>query len=101
MKPLFSAVYKFTVKPGHEERFRDAWRRLTEAIYARHGSLGSRLHRGQDGVWFAYAQWPSRQVWAEARTLPSADATAGAQMRECLDGPIDVVVGEACDDLLR
>ena len=98
---MFVALYTFTVKAGSEDKFRDAWGCLTEAIFATHGSRGSRLHFGEGGIWFAYAQWPSREVWEQARAQPSANAEASADMRECLAGPIETLLGEVCDDLLR
>ena len=29
---MYVAVYRWTVKPGYEEQFREAWRRGTRAI---------------------------------------------------------------------
>ena len=35
---------------------------MTEALRVTGGSLGSRLHRGSDGIWYGYAQWPSEET---------------------------------------
>ncbi|WP_369130113.1 antibiotic biosynthesis monooxygenase [Modestobacter roseus] len=55
---MFAVVYRWRLRPGSEERFRDGWERVTRAISAGCGSHGSRLHRADDGTWVAYARWP-------------------------------------------
>jgi quinol monooxygenase YgiN len=97
---VFVAVYRFHVADGADDRFRDAWRRLTEAIHRTRGSLGSRLHRADDGTWVAYAQWPSREVYDAAAARESADPEASAAMRACLAGPIETTRLDVTDDLL-
>ena len=42
---MFVAAYWWEVHPGKEDQFRSAWRRGTELIREKYGSLGSRLHR--------------------------------------------------------
>ncbi|AQT66258.1 TPA: antibiotic biosynthesis monooxygenase family protein [Serratia marcescens] len=63
---MFIALYRFSVKPGHEQAFRQAWLELTQGIYLQRGSLGSRLHRDMGGQFIGYAQWPSRAAWESA-----------------------------------
>ena len=63
---MFVAVYWWRVKPGKEAQFRAAWRRGTELITARYGSLGSRLHRDQDGRFIGVAEWPDEATWQRA-----------------------------------
>jgi catechol 2,3-dioxygenase-like lactoylglutathione lyase family enzyme len=60
-------LYRWRLRTGHEAQFKEAWSVVTRSLIER-GSLGSRLHVGNDGVWYAYAQWPS----AEARTAAFA-----------------------------
>ncbi|WP_405982658.1 antibiotic biosynthesis monooxygenase family protein [Streptomyces sp. NBC_00158] len=55
---MFAVIYRWRLLPGGEEQFREGWRRVTEAILRECGSYGSRLHRGDDGTWLAYARWP-------------------------------------------
>lgn len=62
-------MYRWRLRPGLEKRFQDAWSIVTQALIER-GSLGSRLHIGNDGLWYSYAQWPS----AEARSAAFATA---------------------------
>ncbi len=53
---MFAVLYRWRVRPGATEQFRDAWRRGTIAIQERFKSGGSRLHRAADGTWIALVQ---------------------------------------------
>jgi hypothetical protein len=57
-------LYRWKLKTGKEEQFKKAWSYVTDQLREKSGSLGSRLHLGDDGIWYGYAQWPS----AEQRT---------------------------------
>jgi quinol monooxygenase YgiN len=100
---MFCAVYQWQVKVGMEEQFRQTWRTITEAIFAQNGSLGSRLHQNEDGTFVAYAQWPSRDLWAA--NAPTLGVDLARQERDaCLvEGTAVTVVFKltATDDLLR
>lgn len=61
-------LYRWKIKAEKESQFIKAWSYVTEQLRARSGSLGSRLHLGDDGLWYGYAQWPSVQV-REASSL--------------------------------
>ena len=86
---MFIVIYRWKLKRGTEEKFREAWRRATEAISLRYGALGSRLHAAEDGSFVAYAQWPDKQHWEDMRRGPAADARSSAVMRECIDASVD------------
>src|SRR3546814_12446377 len=62
-EPTFVAAYWWRVHPGQEDQFRAAWRRGTELIREKYGSLGSRLHREArtDGTprFVGIAEWRS------------------------------------------
>jgi quinol monooxygenase YgiN len=77
-----AVIYRWSLHPGKEEQFRQAWERATELYIRSHGALGSRLHQSEDGTWVAYAQWPSRAAWEQAHALGSPDAEAARQMRD-------------------
>ncbi|MGB0905939.1 MAG: hypothetical protein ACPGVT_00495 [Maricaulaceae bacterium] len=60
---MYCAAYKFQVLPDIEngdERFITAWSGITEFFRDECGALGSRLHKGADGAFYAYAQWPDK-----------------------------------------
>ena len=48
---MFCVIYRWRLKPGHDDDFVAAWARLTRAIRDGRGGLGSRLHRSDDGLW--------------------------------------------------
>ena len=98
---MFIALYRWSLKQGQEDRFREGWRRLTEEIYRQRGSHGSRLHRAEDGAWVAYAQWPDRQAWAAAHGTEPMDGEASKMMRESVETSHPPILMEVVDDLLR
>lgn len=67
---MFVVAYWWEVHPGKEEQFRKAWRRGTELIRERYGSLGSRLHRDvlHEGRtrFVGIAEWPDKATWQKA-----------------------------------
>lgn len=103
---MYVAVYAWRVKPGHEDRFREAWRRGTEAITRIYGSFGSRLHRAEDGRFIGYAEWPSEAVWRAAfeAKMVYDDPEARAMFIEALEEdsrPGELLANmEVTDDLL-
>lgn len=47
--PGFVVLYRGRLRPGSEEIFIAAWRRVSAVLRTR-GSLGARLHKGSDGL---------------------------------------------------
>ena len=69
-----------------EDAFVDAWTTMTLAIRESRGGLGSRLHRADDGLWIAYAQWPDRQTWERSQNAePAPDPEAAERMRQAVE----------------
>ena len=80
---MFVALYSFQVIEGLEDQFEENWRKLTELIYEYEGSFGSRLHISSDHLYIAYAQWPSKEVWAKAgKNLPPSSILYRTKMKE-------------------
>eukprot|EP01006_Ploeotia_vitrea_P055571 TRINITY_DN68010_c8_g1_i3.p1 TRINITY_DN68010_c8_g1~~TRINITY_DN68010_c8_g1_i3.p1 ORF type:complete len:124 (-),score=6.93 TRINITY_DN68010_c8_g1_i3:260-631(-) len=65
---MYCVVYRFEVKQDVFKSFCDNWKYITEA-YLQVGSLGSRLHKvlGKDDEYTAYAQWPNKEMFENAR----------------------------------
>ncbi|MFE2150267.1 antibiotic biosynthesis monooxygenase family protein [Streptomyces lavendulae] len=72
---MFAVVYRWRLREGKEQQFAEGWRRVTEAIHARCGSYGSRLHRADDGTWVAYARWPDAES-RERCAVPDPEGVA-------------------------
>ena len=98
---MFIALYHWKVKDGRVDTFREGWRRRTEEIYQHGGSLGSRLHQAEDGTWVAYAQWPDRQTFDAAQSLPATDAGARLMFRESIEEAYPDIYMTVADDLLQ
>lgn len=78
----FAVLYRWRVDPTQVGEFVEAWTDLTAEIAAQCGSGGSRLHQCGDETWLAYAQWPSRQAWADASVAtPRANAARETMRR--------------------
>lgn len=60
--PGFAVIYRWRLHPGKEEQFIDAWSRVSEVLLRQHGLPGSRMHRGPEGIWYSYAQWPGENA---------------------------------------
>jgi len=97
--PGFVVLYRWKLRPGLESSFVEAWSRVTEALRATGGSLGSRLHRGSDGIWYGYAQWPSEETRQRAFAR-SLDPGSSAQMRAALAESLPEIVLEPVADYL-
>ena len=98
---MFVALYRWKLKEGQEEKFREGWRRRTGEIYRKCGSLGSRLHRAEDGTWVAYAQWPDKRTWEAARRVPVTDTEASDMMKESVEVSYPEMLLEMSDDLIE
>lgn len=79
----FIVLYRWRLHAGAEDAFVQGWSRITELLRSR-GSLGFRLHRGSDGLWYSYAQWPSAQARSDIFALGSLDEVASARMKSAI-----------------
>ena len=59
---MLVVLYRWRVDPAKEDLFLDNWRTITEHYIEACGGLGSRLHRGSDGIFYGYAQWPDSET---------------------------------------
>jgi len=101
---MFVAAYWWKVHPGKEDQFRAAWCRGTALIQARYGSLGSRLHRDDQGRFIGVAEWPDRATWQaafDAKMVYDDPATRAAFVDAIADTAHEpLLLMEVTDDLL-
>ncbi len=99
---MFCVLYKFTVKSNLDDPFRQHWLAVTQWYYRNAGSLGSRLHRTNNGEYIGYAQWASREQWSSQRDTVNAELQGYRQaMRQCCES-IDVLYElDTTDDYLQ
>ena len=58
---MFAVIYRWKIKPEFERQFIESWSEITAYYMKNFGASGSRLHRGADGLFYAYAQWKSAE----------------------------------------
>jgi quinol monooxygenase YgiN len=102
---MFVAAYWWKVHPGKEHQFRAAWRRGTELIRDRYGSLGSRLHwDAERGRFVGMAEWPDRATWQaafDAKMVYDEPETRAAFLDAIAEaGEEPLLLLEVTDDLL-
>lgn len=98
---MFVVLYRWRIRDGHEEEFVQAWSRTSDCYLKELGSLGSRLHRGNDGIWYSYAQWPSEQARHDAFSNGTVDADASPCMERAIAERFPPVVLDVQADFLQ
>lgn len=97
--PGLVVLYRWRLRPGTEQSFIESWSRVTMLLRSRAGSLGSRLHRGNDGIWYGYAQWPSEETRQRA-FVQELDPAAAAHMRAAIAESLPEILLEPVADYL-
>lgn len=80
--PGHCVIYRFRIKDDAADQFIEGWSAVTCALREQRGALGSRLHRCEDGLWYAYAQWPDAETRAASRGLPHVCPEGSRLMQE-------------------
>jgi heme-degrading monooxygenase HmoA len=81
---MFIILYRWRIKPEKEAQFIEAWSEITAFYRENFDSLGSRLHRSDDGIFYAYAQWETAEQREKAfENSPNSDA--GTKMKEAIE----------------
>ncbi|MFN0277626.1 MAG: antibiotic biosynthesis monooxygenase [Pyrinomonadaceae bacterium] len=96
---MLIALYRWKIKSGHEQQFIEAWSEITLYYRENHGSFGSRLHRGSDGLFYGYAKWPSAEQRAKA-FITGEEHPARPAMVEAIEESFPEVLLEVAADLL-
>lgn len=102
---MYAITYRFTLtKPSEANaaKFIACWSGITEFFKTEAGALGSRLHKGEDGAFYAYAQWPDKKTFeAAGSVLPTEDFVRLRMAWAELCEPSEVLwAGEVSKDLL-
>ncbi|HMT08505.1 MAG TPA: hypothetical protein PKA82_10910 [Pyrinomonadaceae bacterium] len=96
---MVAYLYKWKIKPGFEEDFRKGWTAVTQYHLEHSNSLGSRLHRGTDGLFYAYACWPSSEAREQA-FANSVEIPERQLMIDAIEESFPSVEMSILDDLL-
>ena len=69
-------------------------------LHDKHGSLGARLHRGPDGIWYSYAQWPTAEARSRAFSQSPVDPEASALQHTCVAEYFPEIILEPVSDFM-
>ena len=99
----FSIIYSFRIHEGKEQDFINSWTALTSLFYEFAGSYGSRLHKADNLLFIAYAQWPDKETFERADdTLPEESNIYRQQLRaSCSEIKTEFELGTIVIDLLK
>lgn len=102
---MYAVAYRWKIEPGKEDQFALAWAAGTTAISEEFNGWGSRLHAGDDGYFYAYAQWPDKATYdkaMESRMHHSDDEARNAYRDAIMEDGFEVMfAGEMISDLLK
>lgn len=96
---MFIVLYRWKIKPEKEAQFIEAWSAVTHYFLKNWDSLGSRLHRGNDGIFYAYAQWKSAAD-RENAFENAVKLDAGERMKEAIEERYEPIILEELSDYL-
>lgn len=102
---MYCISYRFQLLSNNSEtrrQFIAVWSGVTEFFRDDCGALGSRLHYGEDGAFYAYAQWPSREVMEASQNVEVTPEFLALRVKWAeLCGPSEVLwQGPAVADML-
>ena len=96
---MYIYLYRWRINHGKEARFIEGWSEITAFYRENFDSLGSRLHRGDDGIFYGYAQWRFSED-RENAFANSPKSEASAKMREAIEESFPEVRLEILADYL-
>lgn len=97
---MFCVIYRWRIKPELEEQFIASWTAITHFYIEERGGWGSRLHLGEDGLFYAYAQWKSVEAREKAfENVP--EMPERIKMREAIVESLPEIRLESLSDLLQ
>ncbi|MGI9036032.1 MAG: antibiotic biosynthesis monooxygenase family protein [Pyrinomonadaceae bacterium] len=98
---MFIVLYRWRIKPQLEKQFIESWSEITDYFRTNYNSLGSRLHRGNDGLFYGYAQWKNSEQRENAFANENSEISeAGLKMREAIEESFPEIVLEKIADYL-
>lgn len=97
---MICVIYRWRIEPELEEQFIAGWKAITRFYVEERGGWGSRLHRGNDGLFYAYAQWQSAEAREKAfQNVP--EMPERIKMREAIIESLPEIILDPVADLLQ
>ncbi|WP_427454051.1 hypothetical protein [Litorimonas sp. WD9-15] len=102
---MYCVSYRFQLLSNNSEtrrQFIAVWSGITEFFRDDCGALGSRLHYGNDGAFYAYAQWPDVETMTASQEVEVTSEFLALRVKWAeLCGPSEVLwEGEVLADML-
>ena len=98
---MFVVLYRWRIKPHLEAQFVENWSARTAYLREKYDTLGSRLHRGNDGIWYSYAQWKSAEQRTQAFALESKTISEVSQkVQEAIEETFPEIQLEIVSDFI-
>ena len=98
---MFVVLYRWRVKPDFEQQFVENWSGISSRLREKYDSLGSRLHRGSDGIWYSYAQWKSAEQREQAFASEAGKySEASEKMKDAIEESFPEILLETIADYL-
>jgi len=98
---MFIVLYRWRIKLQLEQQFIESWSEITEYYLKNFDSLCSRLHRGNDNLFYAYAQWKSSEQRKQAFQNLPAGITARKKILEAIEESFPEIELEITSDFLK
>lgn len=99
-KTMYIILYRWRIKPDLEAQFIKSWAEITKYYVDNFDSLGSRLHKGDDGIWYAYAQWKSAEQ-REYAFMNTKLSSVGKKMKMAIEERFSEIKLEIKEDFLK
>jgi len=98
---MFVVLYRWRIKPNLEQQFVENWSARTAYLREKYDTLGSRLHRGNDGIYYSYAQWESAEQREQAFRIESNKISeAQEKFREAIEESFPEIQLEIISDYI-
>jgi heme-degrading monooxygenase HmoA len=97
---MIAILYSWRMKPDKEQQFIESWSQITEFLRDNRGSLGSRLHRGNDGLFYGYALWKSDEERQNAFQNSAQISNVIEKMRDSIAETLPEIMLEPIADFL-
>ena len=88
---MFVVIYRGYLKENCEKQYCISWKTVANYFIQNRGSLGSSLHKAEDGMWLAYSRWPDKKKrdasWGDNadNAFPEEIKSAIIILKNCLD----------------
>ena len=89
---MIAVLFRWEIKAGCEQIFKEAWSEIVHLNIEKHGALGSRLYRTKDNQWISYSQWVSEAHFYNARNLLDKHAQARIKLDSAISKAYDPIV---------